>query len=884
VPQSQIAAGVLLLAGSAAVVLADPRTIGRIDHIEPGTLVVQHTSLGKTNRYDNTLCPQRACELAENDVLDIQKGSARFTIREGANAGKWTCGPQDGIRIRSMGATCGTKLAFAEGVPAGPGDTAWNALYRPESKDRENVSAWMMGGLIFEKAGRYAEAREQYRHALDILPESGWIQHELDRMAALDRQKNAGPRPMRRKLAVVIGVSEYLWHPEFHLPGASPDASWFGAFLSSKRGGVEKGDIIQLTEARANIAAIRRSLRDVLRIKARPGDTVVIYITGHAIQRAQEAFLYGYDSRREEPRTLYPLDELLQMSKDAGDIGIQVILFADFCYAGALQNLKHKGTSLVPEALRGNVSTKLPVWGIAASGVSEKAWELRVEGLKDKFQGVFTRYLMEGLHSSAGPISSDVLWSYVQGRMSKDSNLRDQHPVEIGSSARSFTVSEAGPQEVVSHTNPDAQNDVERFLPGQPSAQWARLRDASGEEAGQKQFQLSASLERAGDALLDEYLSGEEIPQSASDFQVGAEIYSVLSEMAARGKAIEDTPLLQVRRRFFEAMALLRAGKSANAQEAVKLLDQARQWDDNAGYIYNALGQAYAQQEGRDADNPKKEAWQKARAAFEDAILLNPDWPYPRHNLAVMNEVEAQDDRATKRFQEAIDHALAMGKEPASDYYSLGRLLHARNDFSSARQYNGLAHKAFHSLTLRYQDLETRCKGCSTYARIIRGFRAGEAQAWNALGILEHDDHHDDRAIADFEHGRALLPDAPENALVRSNILFNLIRLRSLNNKNGAGQRIEDLKALIATDKNYVPAIFELALLHQNSSQQDAENEFRRVTQLQPESTQGWQGLVKVQRDQGHTMEAQETLQLAMQQLDPESFRELTAALSRGKP
>jgi tetratricopeptide (TPR) repeat protein len=848
--------------------------IGRIDGlIEPTAQLTQHKATGARHIIRKPACEgDNGCPLDENDSLDIENGSFTFTIiaPPGSKGLQWTCRNQRGIQIHAMNSTCKdgmVNIAFRNDATVGSAE--WNTVYRAEESKPKSTSALILGGQMLEKAGRFDEAIAQYSAAKKILPQSSWIQHELDRMQALTGQLQAGPAPEARKFAVLIGVSKYFWHPALYLPSPASDALWLGSFLASTRGGGLKdpGGISELINEDATVSAIRREIRDALRMKARSGDTVVIYLSGHAVQRGQSAFLVGYDSRLEEPQTLYPLDELRQMSQDASRVGVHVVLFADVCHAGALEKLKKSGGVRIPAPLDGKYFGEGGVWGIAASGVNEFSLELAEDGQDGHFHGVFTRYLLEGLQQSPKQIFNSDVWSYVNDKMTNDKRLHNQHPIQIGPGAKAILLAEEGTQAPVPQREPGATTDVERFTESEPRARWAIVRGTSAEA------DFSASLERAGDTLLNEYLSGGEIPQTASEFRTGAEIYAVLSEIAPSGKVVQDRPSIESRRLFFEAMALVRAGKKSSASKAVTLLKDALEWNENAGYLYNALGQAYA------LDRQTKEAM----AAFQDAILLDQDWAYPRHNLAVMKEAEAQDDEAAKLYDKAIERALAQGQIPASSRYNLGRLAHARNDFATARQHYRSAIKDFNTLGEMYRGLAAKCSGadCPSYARMVVSYRVGEAQTWNALGILEHDDHREAQALNDLEHGRDLLKELPEGRPVKSDIEFNLAKVKSLQRRDSVPQRMQALQAIVNADGTYAPAIFELALLQrrENACSEVAENGFKRVSDLEPDAIQGWLGLIEIQRARGRATEAEATLQRATEYLDPGDAGELRRAL-----
>ena len=101
--------------------------------------------------------------------------------------------------------------------------------------------------------------------------------------------------------AVVVGIADYaaLTAQDGDLRFADRDARQVAAFLQSKTGGqVPASQIRLLTNRQATLASIQQAL--TLFRKARPGDRVILYFSGHGMPGS----FVPYDARAGATRSL----------------------------------------------------------------------------------------------------------------------------------------------------------------------------------------------------------------------------------------------------------------------------------------------------------------------------------------------------------------------------------------------------------------------------------------------------------------------------------------------------------------------------------------------------------------------------------------------------
>jgi|GEM_PF-1984624 len=214
-----------------------------------------------------------------------------------------------------------------------------------------------------------------------------------------------------QRWAVVIGISDYA-HPEItDLKFAHRDAEGFHRFLKSANGGAFADDhIIFLQNAQGSKEAIRDAIFQFLG-QSRKEDLVVIFFAGHALSTGSDfSYFITHDTdpyRLEE--TAFDMQEIglaLDKTIKAG----RVILFADACYSGAVNDyLKGRRTTALEQNL---INRYLVEMAKARPGIVSltSSAENEVSGESWIFweHGVFTFVLLSGLGAEVTNTQGDI--------------------------------------------------------------------------------------------------------------------------------------------------------------------------------------------------------------------------------------------------------------------------------------------------------------------------------------------------------------------------------------------------------------------------------------------------------------------------------------------
>jgi tetratricopeptide (TPR) repeat protein len=160
---------------------------------------------------------------------------------------------------------------------------------------------------------------------------------------------------------------------------------------------------------------------------------------------------------------------------------------------------------------------------------------------------------------------------------------------------------------------------------------------------------LRVALEENAQEILLRYLAGDQVPQTQSDFALGARY------MEAARQLTPESLFLEGRQDFFQGRAMLFDKKY---REAGELLEQSVRIDPEVGYPFNALGIAYLEQAKFD----------KAIPAFRDAARKAPHWAYPLHNLALSYAETGDYTSAIRSYTQAMRLAPKVSYLP----YNLG--------------------------------------------------------------------------------------------------------------------------------------------------------------------------------------------------------------------
>jgi tetratricopeptide (TPR) repeat protein len=218
--------------------------------------------------------------------------------------------------------------------------------------------------------------------------------------------------------AVVIGVSKYKnVPPHAQLRFAHRDAEEFARFLRSPQGGALSSEHVRLlTDESATVGSIRATLRHWLPQVSRPSDMVYIFFAGHGvIAEKSKGYFVAHDS---DPQNLHAtglsFDEVNQALSDRVRGGLGVLL-ADACHAGSIgwasnPQIPSRAQNAL-EAIGGDRS----LLKLLASRPTERSYE---DEKWDGGHGVFTYALLRGLRGAAdrerdGVITAAELIEYV---------------------------------------------------------------------------------------------------------------------------------------------------------------------------------------------------------------------------------------------------------------------------------------------------------------------------------------------------------------------------------------------------------------------------------------------------------------------------------------
>ena len=239
--------------------------------------------------------------------------------------------------------------------------------------------------------------------------------------------------------AVVIGISKYdMVRP---LKYADKDALAFHDYLINEVG-VPKEQMTLLTNDRATLMSLKRSLGTHLKRKAGPKDTVIIYYAGHGAPETDatspdgdglEKYLIPYDA---DPQDLYttglPMREVETIFHRLH--AERVIFITDSCYSGATGG-RTFGTAARRAVVSDNFLTRLSKGRGRVVLTASRAGEVSEER-DDLGHGVFTYYLLQGLKGKAdfdadGLVTVDEAYSYVSTHVPSVTG-QNQHPVKKG--------------------------------------------------------------------------------------------------------------------------------------------------------------------------------------------------------------------------------------------------------------------------------------------------------------------------------------------------------------------------------------------------------------------------------------------------------------------
>ena len=527
-------------------------------------------------------------------------------------------------------------------------------------------------------------------------------------------EMTAPPLPdQRARWAVVIGVSSYKYAPPAaQLKYAHRDAEEFARFLRSPQGGGLAGSHVRLlTEQNATTGAIRGALGNWLPAVAGPNDVVYLFLAGHAVRGEQnEGYFVAHDA---DPQNLHATG--ISFAEINAAIGGRlrastVVLIADACHAGAIGWAADPAKpSDLQGALEAIGAPDRNVLKLMASRSREQSFE---DARWGGGHGVFTFALLNGLGGAAertadGVIRAGELLDYVSQVVPEQTAAR-QNPRVAGSfegslplavlaerravaafepatlrvrgaagtlvyvdnrfhgavraagdlvieglrpGTRRLAVDEpgggsyehelalaAGVNSLDLETAPElALARLERVIAsGNLDAAWERFRGQAWTEAQRPAAaaRMARALEESGQACVADYVQSNTVGLKAGMLQRAASAFRLLETLRP------GEPLIRARALFCQARAEIAVGKLAEAEENLR---RSLQIDANFACSYNALG-VVRQRQNRLAE---------ARAAFDRARQLTPNWALPPLQIAQMLISAGEMARALPYLEEA---------------------------------------------------------------------------------------------------------------------------------------------------------------------------------------------------------------------------------------
>ena len=223
-----------------------------------------------------------------------------------------------------------------------------------------------------------------------------------------------------RKWALVIGVENYSQLPkvDFAVSDARKAANYFINLL-----GVPESQVVLLENDKATRSAVTSRLKDYFPGNLGKDSVLYVYFAGHGMPDVvtAEPYLMFFDSEATNvSRTGYAMKELFT-DLSGMDIG-QTFLFTDACFSG----MAARGEEMLVKGARPAVlrveDVKVASGKVVAVGASTGS-QLS-HAYKEKRQGLFTYYLLDGLKGAAdgngdGTVALGELYTYLSKNVEK---------------------------------------------------------------------------------------------------------------------------------------------------------------------------------------------------------------------------------------------------------------------------------------------------------------------------------------------------------------------------------------------------------------------------------------------------------------------------------
>lgn len=486
---------------------------------------------------------------------------------------------------------------------------------------------------------------------------------------SIEREVPMNPfRDKGTRWALVVGVSDHeLLPPAAQLKFAHRDAEDFAGFLRSTSGGALPASHVRLlTNRNASLAAIRAALHTWLVDSATAEDVVYVFFAGHGVVAERgEAYFLAADS---DPQNLHATGLSFAEVENTLTSRLKaslVVFTADACHAGQLgwATYNSSNTGQTSEALANLGAKDRAILKLLSARPTERSFE---DARWDGGHGIFTYSLLEALRGRADKdndrfVRASEVIDFVSQQVPAQTNTR-QNPRTAGSFDARFPLAvlpvESKPIPAMLTAQPvsleirgpvgtsvyvdrtfrgtlptHAPLRVEGLavglhaitaeFPNAPSLEGSiRLNTNSNvvltppaARPIDQKAQREADLEQQAQACVADYVQSTAIGPKQQLLTRAVAAYESLKALRPYDKNLET------RRLFCSGRLDIAQGRF---EQAVTTLRAAILRDPNFACAYNALGVAYG----------RLGKVKEARAAFDTAAELTPEWALPPFQIA----------------------------------------------------------------------------------------------------------------------------------------------------------------------------------------------------------------------------------------------------------
>jgi hypothetical protein len=272
---------------------------------------------------------------------------------------------------------------------------------------------------------------------ISATPNQGEGIHKTVTVKRVNPVETTSSKPIGKRWAVVIGISEYLHASSGITPLKFPhrDAIEFMNFLHSPQGGgFNPANTRLLINEQATTRKIRSALFTFLK-QAKKDDLVLVYFAGHGAPepgRPANLYLITYDSDPEDlASTAFPMWDM-ETALKRYIAAERVVVIADACHSAGVSGeagLRSVGNSNLINTYLVNLEKTKPGRVIITASETN---ELSREGDEWDRHGVFTYFLLKGLAGEAddddnGVVTVSEAFHYVHNKVRRATNSQ-QHP------------------------------------------------------------------------------------------------------------------------------------------------------------------------------------------------------------------------------------------------------------------------------------------------------------------------------------------------------------------------------------------------------------------------------------------------------------------------